>query len=133
MAIFPERLKKLREDKGLSQREIARLLGFAPSTIAMYETNKRTPDPETLQKLADFFGVSVDYLLGRTDDPHPPEQKIAAAISDDQELLDFWKELQKRNDLQILFKQVKTLSPATIKRIIRYIKMVEDEEAQEDI
>lgn len=69
MAIFSERLKKLREDKGLSQRELARLIGFAPSTIAMYETDKRTPDPETLQRLADFFGCSVDYLLGRIDNP----------------------------------------------------------------
>lgn len=69
MTIFPERLKKLREDRGLSQRELARLIGFAPSTIAMYETDKRNPDPETLQKLADFFGCSVDYLLGRVDNP----------------------------------------------------------------
>ncbi|HIE12145.1 MAG TPA: XRE family transcriptional regulator [Desulfotomaculum sp.] len=61
-----ERLAALRREKGLSQAELAKLLNMGQSTIAMYERTRRTPDPTTLKRLADFFNVSVDYLLGRT-------------------------------------------------------------------
>lgn len=64
---FGERLAALRKEKGISQAQLAKMLNMGQSTIAMYERNKRRPDPETLERLADFFQVSVDYLLGRTD------------------------------------------------------------------
>ncbi|SHJ33040.1 helix-turn-helix transcriptional regulator, partial [Desulfofundulus thermosubterraneus] len=67
--LFGERLAFLRQQKGLSQAELARLLGVGQSTIAMYEKNKRLPDYQFLIRLADFFGVSTDYLLGRVDQP----------------------------------------------------------------
>ncbi|APC08571.1 helix-turn-helix domain-containing protein [Neomoorella thermoacetica] len=69
MKTLGERLRKLREEKGLTQIELAKKLSLANSTISQYEANKRTPDPPTLQRLADFFGVSIDYLLGRTNTP----------------------------------------------------------------
>lgn len=67
MPSLGERLAALRKEKGLSQAALAQLLNMGQSTIAMYERNRRTPDPATLNRLADFFNVSVDYLLGRTD------------------------------------------------------------------
>lgn len=70
---LPERIKNLRANKdNMSQRELAKDLNIAPSTIAMYETGQRDPDTATLKILADYFNVSTDYLLGRTDDPSPP-------------------------------------------------------------
>jgi len=86
----------------MTQEDLAKSLKVSRGAVSMWEINQRTPDPETLQRLADFFGCSVDYLLGRTDDPHTPEQKIEAAISDDPELMAFWKELTRRQDLQLL-------------------------------
>jgi transcriptional regulator with XRE-family HTH domain len=70
------RLKELRSKKEISQRDLAKLLKLSPSTIAMYETGQREPDAETLKKIADFFNTTTDYLLGRTDDPNPPEKTI---------------------------------------------------------
>jgi transcriptional regulator with XRE-family HTH domain len=64
-----KQIKSLRERKKLSQRKLAELLNMAPSTLAMYEVDKREPDFGTLEKIADFFGVSTDYLLGRLSDP----------------------------------------------------------------
>ncbi len=64
---FGKRLKLLREQKNLSQRDLAKILNMAPSTLAMYEVDKREPDFSTIKKLADFFNVTTDYLLGRTD------------------------------------------------------------------
>lgn len=68
---FGERLARLRTNKGLSQYKLAELLGFSRGQIANYEHGTREPDHETLRRLADFFGVTTDYLLGRTDDPAP--------------------------------------------------------------
>ncbi|MED1915803.1 helix-turn-helix domain-containing protein [Bacillus thuringiensis] len=62
-----QRLKACRKAKKLTQHELSETLGFNRSTYAKYETGDNEPDNQTLQKLADFFGVSVDYLLGRTD------------------------------------------------------------------
>ncbi len=62
-----DRLKKLREEKGLSQIELARALNISNVMLSRYEKNKRSPDYETLNKLADYYGVSTDYLLGRID------------------------------------------------------------------
>ncbi|KJS67140.1 MAG: hypothetical protein JL50_08915 [Peptococcaceae bacterium BICA1-7] len=64
-----KRLKELRESKNLSQRQLAKLLNVAPSTLAMYEVDKREPDFDTLKKIANFFSVTTDYLLGITDTP----------------------------------------------------------------
>lgn len=127
-ATFANRLRELRKQKELTQTDLGKLLNLSKQTISVYENGGADPNPETLNKLADFFGVSVDYLLGRTDDPRTPEQKIETAISDDPELMAFWKDLTQRQDLQLLFKQVRPLSPAAIKKIIKVIKAIEDEE-----
>lgn len=66
--MFGNRLKELREIKGISQRDLAKMIQLSPSTVAMYELEQRNPDKDTLVKLADLFNCSTDYLLGRTDD-----------------------------------------------------------------
>lgn len=63
--MFNKRLVELRKQKNLSQYELAEQLGFSRGKLANYEQGTRQPDFETLQKIADFFGVSLDYLLGR--------------------------------------------------------------------
>lgn len=62
-----KRLKELREEKDKTQQEIADILGVGRATIAGYETKGKQPDHSKLKQLADYFGVSLDYLLGRTD------------------------------------------------------------------
>lgn len=64
--MFGENLKKLREEKCISQEELAEAIGVSKSTIGMYEQGKRTPNNrrDILRKLADYFYVSIDYLLG---------------------------------------------------------------------
>ncbi|RDV81696.1 XRE family transcriptional regulator [Ammonifex thiophilus] len=71
--MLKERLKNLRKQKGLLQKEVAASIGVPRSTYASWESpaNKSLPETEHLVKLADFFGVSIDYLLGKTDDPSP--------------------------------------------------------------
>lgn len=63
--MFSKRLKELRKNRNLTQTGLANALNLSHGAIAMYETGKRQPDNETLTRIADYFGVSVDYLLGR--------------------------------------------------------------------
>ena len=60
------RIKDLREDKDMRQSDLARATGIDQRTISNYETGKTAPDAYALIKLADFFDVSIDYLVGRT-------------------------------------------------------------------
>lgn len=85
MSSFGSQLRGIRKDRGLRQKDLAEELQVAQTTIANYEQGTRFPDEATLHRLADFFGVSLDFLMGRTettgavgtavepDRPLPPE------------------------------------------------------------
>ncbi|MDL2212215.1 XRE family transcriptional regulator [Erysipelotrichaceae bacterium OttesenSCG-928-M19] len=64
--MLKDRLKKLRKEKGITQKEISELLNVSRVSYARYETGDRQPPYETLSKIADFFEVSTDYLLGNS-------------------------------------------------------------------
>ena len=63
-----ERLQELRKDKGVSQADLAKILGVSHYTISSYECNRSDPDDELKIVLAKYFDVSLDYLLGLTDE-----------------------------------------------------------------
>lgn len=69
--MFPERLKDLRKEKGMTQIELATALGVSSGTIAMWETGKRKPSFEMFEKLTQVFDKRIDYILGTSDDPTP--------------------------------------------------------------
>ncbi len=65
MVDFSQRLKKLRADKHLTQAQVAKRVGVTASMVSSYETDIRLPSYDVMISLADLFGVTVDYLLGR--------------------------------------------------------------------
>ena len=67
---FGERLKQLIEENNLTQRQLSRELNIAPTTLSGYANGYREPDFFTLTKFADYFNVSVDYLIGYSDNPY---------------------------------------------------------------
>lgn len=73
--MFAEKVKELRKAKGLTQIQFAEQFNVANGTVGMWETGKREPDFETTQRIADFFGVSVDFLLGREGQKKEPVQE----------------------------------------------------------
>ena len=66
MGEFQNIFRQLRLSASLTQSDIAKRIGISRSTIGMYETGAREPDFKTLEKIADYFNVDTDYLLGRT-------------------------------------------------------------------
>lgn len=93
-----ENLRKLRIAKGLQQKELAPILNIKISTYCQYETGKRQPDYDTLKKIADYFNVSIDYLIGRDTSSEPKKGvkipvygRVAAGIPIDaiEDILDY--------------------------------------------
>jgi transcriptional regulator with XRE-family HTH domain len=69
------RIKKLREEKNIKQEDLAKKVNVSPSAIGMYERDLREPNDEITLKLAEFFNVTTDYLLGKSDIRNPEELK----------------------------------------------------------
>ena len=77
--MLAKRLRELRNEKGKKQHEVADYLGITRPAYTAYESGNRQPDLATVKKLAEFFNTTTDYLLGKTDDPHPPDPDIKDA------------------------------------------------------
>lgn len=94
------KIKMLRQQKNINQAELGKIVGVGKTTISNYETGYSVPDLETLIKLADYFGVTTDYLLGRSDKPQQNENLISQPISNkhissnEEELLRIFRKLQ---------------------------------------
>lgn len=106
------KIKFLRKSNNLSQQELATIIGVSRSTIAMWETAGSQPDNASLLKLADYFNVSVDYLLGREDED---TKKEIAALPDD--------------DLNLeIIKLLAELSPETREMALKILQTLKDHE-----
>ncbi len=74
MGDFPNVFRTLRQGMNLTQDELAKALNISKSSISMYENGNREPDFETLEKIADYFHVDMNYLVGRT------SQAVSSAV-----------------------------------------------------
>jgi transcriptional regulator with XRE-family HTH domain len=75
-------IAELRREKGLRQKDLSKILNMSPSNISNYESGAYWPDMNTICKMADYFNVTTDYLLGRTSYRCPPEILDQYAASD---------------------------------------------------
>ncbi|GGE58354.1 helix-turn-helix domain-containing protein [Priestia taiwanensis] len=104
---FPRRIKELRLERKLTEKQLGKEIGVTKGYIFGYENGNRTPDIETLQKLADYFDVSVDYLLGRSNK----------------------RNLEDDSDLELCFKDIRNSTPerqAELRRFWEFMKANED-------
>lgn len=94
MPTFGERFKQLRNEKKLKQEELINEFNkifhfsFTKSAISQYENDKRIPEIQALSAFADYFNVSVDYLLGKTDERNVDSDRLSKANSLKDELVD---------------------------------------------
>lgn len=100
-----DRIKKIREKRGLSQQEAAEKLNILPSTLSNYERGYRYPDAKMLALMTKLYNTNADYLLGLTDDHRPykaseKEEGFFEAISDP-DLFTWWEELPKNKEEEL--------------------------------
>jgi transcriptional regulator with XRE-family HTH domain len=115
-----QKLKELRESKGLTQTELEKILGIPNQSISNYERDFREPDYDTLKRFAKFFNVSIDYLLSHSYNPNETFVYVPKEMYDIVEKL--------KNDPQI-FNEIANASPNKLQAFIdiwnfvkRYIK-----------
>jgi transcriptional regulator with XRE-family HTH domain len=96
------RLKELREEKKITQKEVAEAIGGTQSNLAKWEKEKIQPAADMIIKLADFFGVSADYLLGRTDDFGNAVASLPALSEDENGLLALYRGMTRAQKARFL-------------------------------
>jgi transcriptional regulator with XRE-family HTH domain len=112
MATFGDRLRSLRIEKELNQEELGKIFNMTKSRISQYETSKHEADDETKKMFADYFKVSLDYLMGRTNIREPESLTL------DEEL----QQLLNDPDTMVAFKDFKNLSETDKQEIINFIR-----------
>jgi transcriptional regulator with XRE-family HTH domain len=103
---FPERLKALRIKKGLSQVSLADELDKSKQVICNYETGQRSPDLQTVIEIADYFGVSIDFLFGKTDYELPKTEAFIKETGISADLIEAVLEIKKRGQEDISCKVI---------------------------
>lgn len=82
------RISEIRKEKGVSQKDLAKILNVSPGNLCEWEKGRIEPNIFTLNKLADFFGCSIDYLVGREDDFGNVQRSSTPGLTaDEQQLL----------------------------------------------
>ena len=103
------RLKEARLNAGLSQKEVSIILKVAPPTISQWESEKKTPMQQNLIKLADLYGVTTDYLLGKEDKKKEPSGQQAERLNP---------------KAQALIERIESLSPREVQTLEKLIDFV---------
>lgn len=121
---FRFRVKQLREERGLSQKALSTIMGVGQSTVAGWESTNKMPAYRVILKLADYFNVSLDYLLGRSDDPSPPKMS--------KEEMEYWEERANKEAKPVSNEEFhEMLSPEMKRAIIEFLKMNQEQKNTE--
>lgn len=115
--MFPDVLKKLRLQNGLSQEELGNKLGLGKSTISMYESGQREPSLEMLEAIADIFNVDMNTLT---------DSKNSAKLND--ELQEYLEELKNRNEMRMLFSLAKGASKEDVMQAVKIIEALKKDD-----
>lgn len=105
------KIAELRKKANITQERFSQIIGVARSTLAMYEIDKSEPDLNTLQKIADYFGVTIDYLLGR----EQPVEKQEISVP------------EKYKDVMVAFQDgAENLTQEDIDDVVKFIEFLKN-------
>lgn len=124
-----ERIQELSKERGLSVRELGRKLDIGETTIYKWKT--QTPKLDVLEKVADYFDVSVDYLVGRTDKKLPFErwEKMYGNTVREQQS-NYTIDSDKQPKLYALARRAEKFSDSKIDRISKILDLMDEEESE---
>lgn len=123
MAKFNEMLRYLRQRAGYSQQDLADILKISKSTIGMYEQGRRSPDYETLEKIADIFNVDMNFLMGGKAKESAPDYYT------NPDTVKLAQELFENHDLRILFDAARDSDPKDLQMaadLLKRLKGIDD-------
>lgn len=118
---FYETLKLLMEKNGVTNYRVAKELGCSASTVATWVNGEKMPSSKYLQLLANYFGVSADYLIAG-------EDTDAEEASEKQEVLDMLEEIRKNPELRTMFSITRNATPEQLRQYINVIKAIRGED-----
>ncbi|GAB7387422.1 hypothetical protein BSNK01_12580 [Bacillaceae bacterium] len=133
--MIPHRLKQRRKELKLSQDDVAQRLGITRQGYGHYETGRNEPDNETLIKLSEILNCSVDFLLGLTDDPTPPNSNNTVRVAGQEieltpEELRIFEEIKKH---PILFHDLATDTEKKVRQLIKMWKFIKEDLEKDDV
>jgi len=117
--ILGDRLKELREQNNLTQKRAAVIFGLTNFQLSRYEKGQSNPDPDLIAKFADYYEVSSDYLLGRSNKPDQDKQNDLDSISEINRLLEKY-EIDEMSFFDI--EKWKSMSPEQIRELESYFQ-----------
>ncbi|MCF6466389.1 helix-turn-helix domain-containing protein [Clostridium sp. Cult2] len=118
MSNFSDRLKELRIESGILQRELADYLKVSRVTITQYESGNRSPDDEIKKKIAKYFNVSLDYLMGVSDVKNPySEKSIEEEYKEEIQALEKFRQVMINKGLDYKNKTYEELAEIVVKHI----------------
>ena len=118
---FKDVLRELRTNRSLPQAELAKNLGVSFGLIGMYESGRRKPSYEMLEAIADYFNVSIDYLMGKDEKSVYYLDPDSAAIA---------QEVHSRPELKLLFDATRKISPEDLEFIISMVDRLKTKEGK---
>lgn len=107
------RLKSLREGKSLTQAQLSEILHVSQQAVGKWERETASPNDEMLKKIAAYFNVTIDYLLGYDDSPRYYTDPETAALA---------QELKDNPGGRVLFDAGKGLKPESVKEVVKFIE-----------
>ncbi|MTI59441.1 MAG: helix-turn-helix transcriptional regulator [Firmicutes bacterium] len=119
---FGKKLKKARNELGMTQKQLAKKIGIKRTTVAGYESEGKMPPYNTLIKIAQTLNCSLDYLLGYKEKDNLDKTEHLSP-----EILCLAKKISKRKELKLLLKETEDLNPDSVKRIIKIIGLIKEE------
>ena len=111
-----ERLKALRKDNGLTQTELAKILGIGQTTIAAYESGLHEPQIFSLIAYADYFECSVDYLVGKENEFSLTQTLYPGLTKDEKTLLDAYRSCENEQLKQLILQQALLIKNSPLNR-----------------
>lgn len=116
--MFYENFLKLCQDNGISVYKATKDMGIGQSTATRWKQGTASPNAATLQKIADYFGVTTDYLLsGET-------KKSPDNMSEDEEMMEYLNELKNNPGMRILFSKAKGASKEDLEKVVKMIEIM---------
>lgn len=115
--MFYENFLKLCQDNGISVYKATKDMGIGQSTATRWKQGTASPNAATLQKIADYFGVTTDYLL-------TGEKKSPDTMSEDEEMMEYLNELKNNPGMRILFSKAKGATKEDLEKVVKMIEIM---------